>query len=258
MATLRPLDGQVALITGASAGIGWATAKRLHREGAAVVINARNKVRLDEAAQMLRSAEGCAPVIAVPGDASEIETVMRVISAGMEVGGVHVAVANVGGGVTGRTVESLAPTQQLEATQRNLVPAALLIRHAAQPLSEAGYGRIVTVASMAGRRTSLTAGPDYAAAKSAVISLTRSAALELAATGVTVNCVAPGATRTARIEARLEEMAPQSRARVVEGIPMGRIGEPDEVAAAVAFFASPDASYITGATLDVCGGAFLG
>jgi NAD(P)-dependent dehydrogenase (short-subunit alcohol dehydrogenase family) len=116
------------------------------------------------------------------------------------------------------------------------------------------YGRIVTVASMAARTGLPQAAHAYSAAKAAVVGLTRQLAHEVAADGVTVNTVAPGVVLSPRVERR----GPEFLADVARATPMRRAGTPGEVAAAICFLAGPDAAYITGATLDVNGGRFMG
>jgi 3-oxoacyl-[acyl-carrier protein] reductase len=116
------------------------------------------------------------------------------------------------------------------------------------------YGRIVTVASMAGRTALPQSTSPYTAGKAAVLGLTRQLALEVAADGVTVNAVAPGVVLSPRVRRRGTEVLE----RLAAEVPVGRLGLPEEVAAAVCFLAGPDAGYVTGATLDVNGGRFIG
>lgn len=251
--------GHVAIVTGSSDGIGLATALLLAARGASIVLNGRDAARLAVAAEQVRSAAAPgARIVQVVGDAGDPSVVEALLAAAAELGGPQIAVANVGGGTVGVTVDDLSEGLLASAVHRNLVPPALLIRAVAAPMRAEGYGRIVTVSSLAGRRYGRVSGPDYSAVKAGVVGLTRHAAAELAPFGVTVNCVAPGLIATGRADSMVESLDPEARARVTESTPMGRPGTPEEVAATIAFLASREASYITGATVDVNGGAFMG
>ncbi len=253
------LAGQVAIVTGSTTGIGLATARLLARRGASVVMNGRSATRLAAAVESVRRDAGPGVrLLPVAGDAGDPSVVAELVGRAGDLGGPQVAVANVGGGTVGVTTQDLTEEVILGATRHNLLPTALLLAAVTPPMRTAGYGRVVTVSSLAGRRYGRVSGPDYSATKAAVVALTRHAAAELAPFGVTVNCVAPGIIGTDRAMAMVDSLAPDRRAGVGDSTPVGRPGTPDEVAAAIVFLASPEASYITGATLDVNGGAHMG
>ena len=134
------------------------------------------------------------------------------------------------------------------------VTSVLLTCQAFVPaMRDAGWGRVVNISSLAGRTKSVVAGPTYSATKAALIGFTRTVAAELASSGVTVNAIAPG-----RIDTPMAQLAgPETNAIYVAQIPAGRMGRPDEVAAAVAYLASDAAGFVTGVTLDVNGGFFM-
>lgn len=237
-----------AIVTGSSTGIGYATACRLLAAGHCVVINGRDPQRLAAALRELPHADR---VVAVPGDAADSETVEALVSAAVGLGRWQIAVANPGGGQNPTALADLTEEALTERLRSNLVPTALLLAAAAREMAD--DGRFVAVSSLAGRRGSLVASADYAAAKAGVLGLVRQGARDLAVRGITVNAVAPGIIDVLRVQGLI---AAGGRA-LIESIPLGRAGVPDEVAAAICFLASPEASYITGATLDINGGAYM-
>ena len=247
------LRGRCAIVTGASAGIGLATAIRLAADGADLVVNARDSTRLEQAVERI-ARHGSARVTGVAGDAAAPEVIAELSAAAERWGGAAIAVANAGGGLP-RGEISEEDAAMLWRT--NVWSTQALIEAVGPDMAQRGWGRIVTVSSVAGRRCSPTSTPTYAAAKAGVIALTRCAAIDLAPHGVTVNGVAPGVTATDRIVNRLAGM-PEDRVAAIEAnIPVGRWAQPDDVAAAVAFLCSPAAGYITGHTLDINGGAWM-
>lgn len=248
------MKGQVAIVTGSSLGIGAATARQLVHRGVKVVLNGRSTDLLNQAAAALGTV---GEVRAVCGDAAQEETIDALLAMADNLGGLHIVVANTGGGTVGRGLSDLTPEVLADSYRSNVAAAAALVRATAPQLVAQGYGRIVTVSSLAGRRFGRVSGPDYSAHKAALIGLTRHAAADLAPTGVTVNSVAPGVIRTQRALDMFATLGPEASSAIQHGTPMRRWGEPDEVAAAIVFLASPSASYITGHTLDVNGGAYM-
>lgn len=243
-------DGQVAIVTGAASGIGKATALRLAAEGAAVVVGDVNDEGAQRVEAEIRRGGGRALAHAVDvTDAGAVKAMMA--RAAGELGKVDILVSNAGWDRAGPFIE----------TDENLWDRIIAINyrghlatcHAVIPhMREHGRGRIVTVASDAGRVGS-SGEVVYSGAKGAVIAFTKGLAREVARYGISVNCVAPGLVDTpllAGIAAGNENLI----AAIVKTIPMRRTGKPEEIAAAICFFASPEASYITGQTLSVNGG----
>jgi NAD(P)-dependent dehydrogenase (short-subunit alcohol dehydrogenase family) len=247
------LRGQVALVTGGGAGIGRACVERLAASAAHVVLVDRNRDRaLDVAAAVGRSG---GEVDVVVGDAAEEHVVVDAVAATLDRRGRLDVLVTCAGGFSGAAP---LPDVGLEEWDRlvtaNLTATFLACRAVVPGMRRRRYGRIVTVASMAARTGLPQAAHAYSAAKAAVVGLTRQLAHEVAADGVTVNTVAPGVVLSPRVERRGAEFL----ADVTRAIPMRRAGTPGEVAAAICFLAGPDAAYITGATLDVNGGRFMG
>jgi 3-oxoacyl-[acyl-carrier protein] reductase len=237
-----------AVITGSSSGIGLATARRLLAAGYAVVLNGRDEQRLARAMEEL---DGSGRVVAVAGDAADESTVAEAVEQALRLGSWTVAVANPGGGQNPVPLAELTEQSLAARLRSNLVPTALLLAAAARELADGG--RFVAVSSLAGRRGSLIASADYAASKAGVLGLVRQGARDLAPRGITVNAVAPGIIDVPRVQGLIASGGQP----LIDSIPLGRAGVPDEVAAAICFLASDEAGYITGATLDINGGAYM-
>jgi 3-oxoacyl-[acyl-carrier protein] reductase len=244
------LRGRVALVTGASEGIGRAIARELLREGARVAICGRRADVLDAAADGLRHELPAAEVLAIAADVTLAEDVERLANGVAErYGPVEVLVNAVGHGHRAPFAE-LSEEAWREVLDVNLLATARITRRLLPAMLEAGWGRVINVAAVSGRQPT----PGQMAsnvAKAALINFTKSLADEVAQQGVTVNAVLPGRIASDRV---LREFTPEQREQRARVIPMRRYGTTEEFAAAVAFLASTRASYITGAALAVDGG----
>ena len=248
-AGLLDFSGQVALITGASRGIGRALAEEFSRAGARVALMARTADQLEEVAAGLRAARGPGAALVLPADVAEEAQVGRAVAQTVEAfGGVDILVNNAGqiSLGSGWRIER-ADWEQVLAV--NLTGAFLCSRAVAPLMEQQQSGRIINIASIAAQTGGVAAGAHYASSKGGMISMTKTLARDLAPFGVTVNAIAPG-----QIDADPELLTPEARARVLELIPLGRLGQPEEIAYVALFLASPMAAYITGATIDVNGG----
>jgi NAD(P)-dependent dehydrogenase (short-subunit alcohol dehydrogenase family) len=228
------------LITGASKGIGLALANRLAQQGHEVIGVARNAT--DGFPGRLHSLD-----LSDPGSGDELAAIVRE----NEIDGI---VNNVGL-VRPEPLANIAVETLEEVMRVNLHPALVTTQAALPGMRSRGWGRIVNISSLtvlgSVQRTS------YAAAKAALVSFTRSWALELAETGTTVNAVSPGPTETELFRAN-NPVGSDGEARYLSGLPMRRFGKPEEIAAAIAFLLSDEAAFITGQTLYVDGGASIG
>jgi len=238
------LTGKVALVTGASGGIGAAVARTLHGAGAAVALSGTRLGPLQALADELGSR---AAVLACDlADAAALEALPRRAAAAL--GGVDILVNNAG--ITRDTlILRMSDADWQAVIEVNLTAAFRLCRGVLRGMMKARWGRIVTVGSVVG----VTGNPgqaNYAAAKAGLAGLSKSLAAEVASRGITVNLVAPGFVATAMTD-RLSE---DQKGRILAQVPAGRMGSPEEIAAAVLYLASPEAGYVTGATLHVNGG----
>ena len=246
------LDGRRALVTGASRGIGRATAEALAAAGAAVAINyARSAEEAEALGAGLRARGAEVEVVqADVADAAQVEAMFAHLKARWD--GVDIVVNNAAVTRDG-FVMLMAPEAWDDVLAVNLRGAFLCARQALRPMIKRRWGRIVNVISP-GALLGQDGAANYAAAKGGLLSFTRSLAREVGRYGITVNAVCPGLVDTRLIA----DMPPAVRERHQAQIPLGRFGEPAEIAQAIRFLASPAASYVSGTTLAVDGGLTMG
>jgi 3-oxoacyl-[acyl-carrier protein] reductase len=245
------LEGKIALVTGASRGIGRAVALELARQGANVAVNyAGSEAKANEVVDMIRSLGREA--FAVQADVARAEDVERMVKTVLDqFGRLDILVNNAG--ITRDNLLMRMKEEEWDAViNTNLKGVFLCTKAVTRPMMKQRYGRIINVASVVG----VIGNPgqaNYVAAKAGVIGLTKTAARELASRNITVNAIAPGFITTDMTEALSAEL----KEEMLKQIPLARFGEPDDVARVVAFLASDAAGYMTGQTLHVDGGMVM-
>src|SRR5579863_6917960 len=243
-----PLAGKTALVTGSSPGIGRATALRLAQSGADIIINYRSNSRA--AAEAKESVEALGRrCISIQADVSEEEEVTRLFAeASGALGPISILVNNAGT-TRDKLIIQMSLNDFEHVMQTNLRSAFLCTKAALRGMMKARWGRIVNISSPAGLLGN-AGQANYSASKAAIIALTISTAREMASRNITANAIAPGFIPT-ELTSILTE---QQRKFMLDVTPLGRFGTPEEIAAAINFFCSPEASYITGQILGVDGG----
>jgi len=240
------LKDRTALVTGATGGIGAAIAKALHAAGASVVLSGTRENVLEERMREL----GGERVHAVPANLSDPESVAALVPAAEQALGRSVDILVNNAGITRDTLAMrMKPEQWQQVLDVNLTAAFRLSQAVLKGMMKARWGRIVNITSV----VALTGNPgqaNYAAAKAGMIGMSKSLAREVAARGITVNCIAPGFIETPMTDALNEKQ----REAILAQIPAGRLGAPEDVAAAALYLASDAAAYVTGQTLSVNGG----
>ncbi len=258
------LSGRIAIVTGGGTGIGKAIAIQLAKAGADIVLAGRNPSHLERAAQQI--ADMGRKSLTIKADVRVPDQVHNLVHAALkEMGRIDILVNNAGGNFTqdgrppAKRIEDLAEDEWDFIVDNNLKSVFLVTRAVVPPMKENHYGRIITVGSLVGRIGIPFNTIPYSTAKAGVIGFTRILAYQLAPFEITVNAVAPGFILSGpRLEALWEERKKSGiKDQVIDSIATKRLGKPEEVAAAVLFLASEEASYITGCTMDIFGGAYM-
>ena len=235
------LTGRVALITGATGGIGGAIATKMKDAGATVVVTGRNSAKLD--------AEFGAEYIKIPADISSDTGAADLVTKAIELAGKIDIVVNNAGITKDTLLMRMTDDQFDDVINTNLRSTFKICRACIMPMMKNRYGRIINMASIIG----VIGGPgqaNYAASKGGMIAMTKSIAAEVGSRGITANCIAPGFIKTPMTDVLSDDL----KTAYLAQIPAARFGEPDDIAAACVFLASTEASYINGQTLNINGG----
>ena len=240
------LQGRTAVVTGAASGIGCAIARRLAASGARVALWDRDAEAVRREAGLLAQAGAIAQVVDVTDPRQVAEAAAEALR---QLGRVDVLVNNAGTAGPTKPILQYGYDEWRTVFAVNLDSTLLCTQALLPGMIGKGYGRIVNIASVAAKEGNPNAGA-YSAAKAAVVALTKSLGKETAGTGVLVNCVTPAAVRTPFFDT----IPPEHTKMVLSKIPLGRFGEPDEVAAMVAWLASEECSFSTGGVFDISGG----
>jgi 3-oxoacyl-[acyl-carrier protein] reductase len=245
------LSGRVALVTGASQGIGRTCALRLAKDGATVAVAARNQERLHALVSEITAEGGKAAAFVLDvSDEEQVKSIVKAVIA--EFGKIDILVNNAG--ITRDQLVMRMKRADWDAVlQTNLTSAYLCIQQVIGSMLKQRWGRIINITSIFGQMGQ-AGQANYAASKAGLVGLTMAIAREVGSRNITCNAVAPGFIETAMTAVLSEEF----KQTAVKQIPLGRVGSAEDVAAAVAFLASDDASYITGHVLNVNGGMLMG
>lgn len=256
MQFMMNLEGKIALVTGSSQGIGKAVAVTLAKLGAIPVVTGRRAEAVEQTVGEIRDCGGeCFGIAVDATDKVQLGELIRKILA--RYGSIDILVNNVGGSAPPVPLDELADELWETQMTSNLNSVFYCTRLVIKGMKERNSGRIVNIASVAGRSYSHLGGVPYATSKHGVVGFTRQLARELAPCCITVNCVAPGLIGTERVLKKFHTRSSAEQKDILKMIALGRPGRPEEVAGAVAFLVSDLATYITGAVVDVNGGMLM-
>lgn len=252
---MRFLD-KVVIVTGAGIGIGKGIAKLFAEEGGRVIVVDVDVVSAqDTLGELLKSGRQALALGADLTDANQVRAMIaKVIDS---FGRVDILVNNAGGSLgTSLSIEEVSEEEWDRVIAANLKSTFLCTQEVVKWMKKYG-GKIVNISSLAVRRRSKVAGPQYVSAKAAIVGLTKQVAWELGKYGINVNAIAPGLTLTPRAKQTWEALKQEEKTILLSEIPLGRLAEVEDQAKVVLFLCSEEASYITGVTIDVNGGAFM-
>ncbi len=255
----RRFEGKTGIITGGAKGIGRASSVRFLAEGGRLAVLDKEGEDSEFAASLRAEVgEGDNRLLYISADVTNEDDVAAAAArAENEFGPADILVNDVGFGANPRPIEETS-LEEWESFMAVNVTSAFLVTRAVLPGMRArGAGRIVNLSSLAGRGVSSISNLHYSTTKAAIMGFTRKLAYEEGPNGITVNAVAPGVVYTDRVKARYDALAPEDLARRLDEIPLRRAAAPEEIAAAILFLASEDASYITGSIMDVNGGRLM-
>jgi len=246
-------DPRVAIVTGANKGLGLAVAENFVNEGKKVVFVIRNKENLEQTKQLFQQEEIQKRVMFIQLDVSDMNGIKNAVNQVLnEWGRIDILVNNAG--IRYETpIEEINEEEWDQVMSVNLKSTFFFSQAVVPVMKKSGWGRIINMSSFGGQAGPLTSGAHYSASKAGQIALSKSFARSLAAYGITVNAVTPASVRTPE----MDKMDPEKLARMVETIPLRRVGEPREVADLVSYLASDSGGFTTGATFDINGGRLM-
>jgi len=246
------LNDQAALITGASGGIGSAIARAFHAQGATIAISGTREDILQSLATELKSAGKQNQIFVIPCNLTDSKAVEGLLPKAEELmGKVDILVNNAGITRDGLAIR-LKDEDWSHVLEVNLTSSFRLCRAALKLMMKRRNGRIINISSVVGV-TGNAGQANYTASKAGLIGLSKSLAQEVASRGITVNCIAPGFITSSMTDA----LADPTKEKILESVPQGRMGSPEEIAAGAVYLASPEAAYVTGQTLHINGGMFM-
>jgi 3-oxoacyl-[acyl-carrier protein] reductase len=243
---------RIAIVTGGARGIGRAIAMAFAAKGIGSVIADIDLDTAEKTAAEVR--ELGVEAVAIKVDMSKNEEIVRLVDETLKRFGRLDILVNNAGILSNTPYDQITETEWDCVLDINLKGVLFATREALRPMQAQGWGRVISISSLAGRSGGVSVGPAYVASKAALIGLTRHLARKVARNGITVNAVAPGTTETDIIKGFSEEQM----VAINESIPVGRLGKPEEIAETVAFLTSDHAAFITGAVIDINGGMYMG